>query len=79
MDLKAAIILDAKGLARPMPIVKTQKAMEQLEPGKVIEVQATDRGSELIFKHGRRVQGIVFRNLKRRQHPPPFSSEITDG
>lgn len=46
MDLKAAIILDAKGLACPMPIVKTRKAMEQLEPGKVIEVQATDRGSE---------------------------------
>lgn len=46
MDLKASIIVDAKGLACPMPIVKTKKAMDQLDPGNVIEVQATDRGSE---------------------------------
>ena len=28
-----------------MPIVKTKKAMDQLEAGQVIEVQATDKGS----------------------------------
>ena len=38
-------ILDAKGLACPMPIVRTKKAMNELEPGQVIEVQATDKGS----------------------------------
>lgn len=37
--------LDCKGLACPMPIVKTKKAMDALNPGQVIEVQATDRGS----------------------------------
>ncbi|MDN7242279.1 sulfurtransferase TusA family protein [Planococcus sp. N028] len=37
--------LDAKGLACPMPIVKTKKAMKDMEPGQVIEVQATDKGS----------------------------------
>lgn len=37
--------LDCKGLACPMPIVKTKKAMDQLEAGQVIEVQATDKGS----------------------------------
>ena len=37
--------LDAKGLACPMPIVRTKKAMNELEPGQVIEVQATDKGS----------------------------------
>ncbi|WNQ14243.1 sulfurtransferase TusA family protein [Paenibacillus aurantius] len=28
-----------------MPIVRTKKAIDQLEPGQVIEVQATDKGS----------------------------------
>lgn len=45
MDIKADHVLDAKGLSCPMPIVKTKKKMRQLEPGQVIEVQATDKGS----------------------------------
>lgn len=39
------VILDAKGLACPMPIVKTKKQMNELLPGDVLEVQATDKGS----------------------------------
>jgi rhodanese-related sulfurtransferase/TusA-related sulfurtransferase len=38
-------VLDAKGLACPMPIVKTKKALSDLNAGEVIEVQATDKGS----------------------------------
>lgn len=38
--------LDAKGLACPMPVVKTKKAIGGLEEGQVLEVQATDRGSK---------------------------------
>ncbi len=38
-------VLDAKGLACPMPIVRTKKAIGELEPGQVMEVQATDKGS----------------------------------
>jgi len=37
--------LDAKGLACPMPIVKTKKAMNEVAEGQVLEVQATDKGS----------------------------------
>lgn len=44
-EIKANMTLDCKGLACPMPIVKTKKAMDQLEAGQVIEVQATDKGS----------------------------------
>ncbi|MDT8862178.1 sulfurtransferase TusA family protein [Alkalihalobacillus sp. MEB130] len=42
--------VDAKGLACPMPIVRTKKAMNDLEPGKVLEVQATDKGSTADMK-----------------------------
>lgn len=37
--------LDVKGLQCPMPIVKTAKAMKELESGDVIQVIATDPGS----------------------------------
>ncbi|OLO28515.1 hypothetical protein BTR23_17405 [Alkalihalophilus pseudofirmus] len=43
-------LVDAKGLACPMPIVRTKKAMNDLEPGKVLEVQATDKGSTADIK-----------------------------
>ena len=33
-------VLDAKGLACPMPIVRTKKAMDTLKSGQVLEVQA---------------------------------------
>jgi rhodanese-related sulfurtransferase/TusA-related sulfurtransferase len=45
MSIKADLVIDAKGLSCPMPIVKTKKAMEQVNPGQVIELQATDKGS----------------------------------
>ncbi len=48
--LKVNEILDAKGLACPMPIVKTKKSMNSLEPGHVLEVQATDKGSKADIK-----------------------------
>ncbi|WP_079507244.1 sulfurtransferase TusA family protein [Mesobacillus jeotgali] len=50
MSISADKILDAKGLACPMPIVKTKKSMNELEPGQVIEVQATDKGSTTDLK-----------------------------
>ncbi|MFP7225534.1 sulfurtransferase TusA family protein, partial [Priestia filamentosa] len=43
--VKADVMLDAKGLACPMPIVRTKKKMDELKPGQVLEVQATDKGS----------------------------------
>ncbi|HET7616497.1 MAG TPA: sulfurtransferase TusA family protein [Bacillales bacterium] len=45
MDIKVNHVLDAKGLACPMPIVKTKKSLDDLAAGQVIEVQATDKGS----------------------------------
>jgi tRNA 2-thiouridine synthesizing protein A len=39
-------VLDAKGLACPMPIVKTKKAIEELENGQILEVHATDKGAK---------------------------------
>ncbi|MCU5136855.1 sulfurtransferase TusA family protein [Bacillus paranthracis] len=40
--MNAKQVLDVKGLACPMPIVKTKKAMEALQSGEVLEVHTTD-------------------------------------
>lgn len=45
MTISADKVCDAKGLACPMPIVRTKKAIEEIKPGQVLEVNATDRGS----------------------------------
>ena len=36
---------DASGLACPLPIVKTKKALNDMAPGQVLRVIATDPGS----------------------------------
>jgi tRNA 2-thiouridine synthesizing protein A len=45
MTLQTALHLDLKGLACPLPIVRTAKAMKDLESGALVEVLATDPGS----------------------------------
>lgn len=46
MNLTADKVLDAKGLACPMPIVRTKKAMDELSSGQVLEIHATDKGAK---------------------------------
>ncbi|MGM0844913.1 MAG: sulfurtransferase TusA family protein [Bacillota bacterium] len=49
-NIKVNEVLDAKGLACPMPIVKTKKAINGLQSGQVLEVEATDKGSKADIK-----------------------------
>ncbi|MCM3764588.1 sulfurtransferase TusA family protein [Neobacillus niacini] len=44
--MEANKFLDAKGLACPMPIVKTRKAMNDLLSGQILEIHATDKGAK---------------------------------
>ncbi|PFN98172.1 hypothetical protein COJ85_21895 [Bacillus sp. AFS076308] len=44
--MEAAKVLDAKGFACPMPIVKTKKAISELQSGQVLEVHTTDKGAK---------------------------------
>ncbi|HEY8953816.1 MAG TPA: sulfurtransferase TusA family protein [Candidatus Dormibacteraeota bacterium] len=45
MTLAIAASLDLKGLSCPLPIVKTAKAMKDMQSGELVEVLATDPGS----------------------------------
>lgn len=44
--MNADKLLDAQGLACPMPIVKTKKAMNDMVTGQVLEIHATDKGAK---------------------------------
>jgi tRNA 2-thiouridine synthesizing protein A len=44
--MESTKVLDAKGLACPMPIVKTKKAINELASGEILEIHATDKGAK---------------------------------
>ncbi|MCL5671007.1 MAG: sulfurtransferase TusA family protein [Acidobacteria bacterium] len=43
-------LLDARGLNCPMPLVNARKEAGNLEPGQVLKIIATDRGSVADFQ-----------------------------
>lgn len=49
MSSAIAVRLDLTGLTCPIPIVKTAKAIKELQPGELIEALATDPGSVADF------------------------------
>jgi len=47
--MKADKTLDVRAFMCPMPIIKTKKAIEQMEPGQVLEILASDPGAKEDF------------------------------
>jgi tRNA 2-thiouridine synthesizing protein A len=45
------VILDAKGLKCPLPVLKARKAMRDVPQGGVLRVIATDPGAAKDFEH----------------------------
>jgi len=46
----ADMVLDAKGLNCPLPILRTKKALQSIQTGGTLEVLATDPGAVADFK-----------------------------
>lgn len=44
-------ILDVKGFNCPYPILRAKKLLHTMQPGQILEVQATDPGSVKDFDH----------------------------
>ncbi|MFQ5629620.1 MAG: sulfurtransferase TusA family protein [bacterium] len=79
MDITADKSLDCTGLLCPMPVVKTKKAIREIEIGQVLEMISTDPGSipdmeawakqtqhELL--HAEKQEGGKFRFLIKKTH-----------
>lgn len=46
MSIQVDQTLDAKGLSCPMPVVKSKKAIDGMESGQILEIEATDKGAK---------------------------------
>lgn len=53
------VILDAKGLKCPLPVLKARKAMRDVPEGGVLRVIATDPGAVKDFEHFCKTTGHV--------------------
>lgn len=45
MDIASDQVLDCTGLLCPIPVIKTSKAIKEIEMGQVLEMVATDPGA----------------------------------
>ncbi len=57
MAAEPSRVLDVKGLRCPMPVVQAKKAIDQMAPGEVLRVEATDPGSMADFRAWTRSTG----------------------
>ncbi|MFD0679526.1 MULTISPECIES: sulfurtransferase TusA family protein [unclassified Paenibacillus] len=77
--------LECEGLACPLPVVRTKKAMEELKTGEVLEVRATDKGSFADLQSwakrtghlyiGLKEEGDVLRHFIRKADPSEVKAE----
>ncbi|MCL6599787.1 MAG: sulfurtransferase TusA family protein [Alicyclobacillus macrosporangiidus] len=84
-EIRVDKTIDCKGLSCPMPIVRTKKAIDEMEAGQVLEVVATDPGSVADVKGwahrtghqflGTITEGKVFRHFIRKSRPEETKPE----
>lgn len=78
-------LIECEGLACPLPVVRTKKAMDEMNPGEVLEVRATDKGSIADLKSwasrtghqylGLKEENGVFHHFIRKAEPADTKAE----
>lgn len=63
-NLQVNRILECEGLACPLPVVRTKKAIDEMKEGEVLEVRATDKGSAADLKGWAHRTGHQYIGLK---------------
>ena len=66
-ESQAVTELDVKGLKCPMPLLKAKKALNELDPGALLKVTATDPGSERDFETFSAQSGHALLEFERRE------------
>jgi TusA-related sulfurtransferase len=64
--IKADASLDTVGLYCPMPIIKTSKAIKNIQPGQVLEVIADDEGIKTDMPNWCKLTGHEFLGLQEQ-------------
>ncbi|REE66744.1 rhodanese-related sulfurtransferase [Paenibacillus taihuensis] len=83
--MKVNRTLECEGLACPLPVVRTKKAMEEMKTGEVLEIRATDSGSVADLQSwakrtgqqyiGLKEENGVFRHYIRKSDPTETKEE----
>ncbi|MEW9700911.1 sulfurtransferase TusA family protein [Paenibacillus sp. SI8] len=78
--------LECEGLACPLPVVRTKKTMDDMVPGEVLEIRATDKGSVADLKGwasrtghhyvGLREENGVYRHFIRKAEATETKAEM---
>lgn len=78
-------LLECEGLACPLPVVRTKKAMDEMNAGEVLQVRATDKGSVADLKGwssrtghqylGLKEENGVFHHFIRKAEPANTKAE----
>jgi tRNA 2-thiouridine synthesizing protein A len=72
--------LDAKGLNCPLPVLKAKLALNKMEPGEILHVEATDPHATIDFEaycartgheiiHSRTTAGVIVFYIRRAENP----------
>jgi tRNA 2-thiouridine synthesizing protein A len=57
METEVALVVDARGLSCPLPVIRAKKGIGEVQVGDVVEVLATDPGSMADFQAWTRSTG----------------------
>jgi tRNA 2-thiouridine synthesizing protein A len=57
METEVALVVDARGLSCPLPVIRAKKGLAEVRVGELIEVLATDPGSMADFRAWSRSTG----------------------
>ncbi|HDZ56284.1 MAG TPA: sulfurtransferase TusA family protein [Pseudomonas xinjiangensis] len=58
-ESKADHVLDARGMACPLPLLKAKLALNDMQEGQILHVSATDAGSRRDFQRFAELSGHV--------------------
>ena len=73
---KANLVLDTRGTLCPVPIMKTSRAIRQIEVGDVLEVLATDPGSKPDISAWTRMTGNELLDVAEEGAPRVYRFQI---
>ncbi|WP_409343319.1 sulfurtransferase TusA family protein [Paenibacillus sp. MBLB4367] len=84
--LQADRTLACEGQACPLPVVRTKKTMDEMHPGQVLEIRATDKGSVADLKSwanrtghqyvGLKEEGGLYRHFIRKAEASETKAEL---
>ena len=75
-NIKADRVTDTRGLEYPLPLVKTQKAMQNLQANKILEIWCADSASIKEIVAMTRTNG--FKYLGAVQDPDGFTRVVVE-